>query len=240
MEKLNLFNYQSYHGQNSNYQFEENEKTQYLKTSEGKRLPYQLFSGANRTDRQASLLREDDSKGYSSDFALIERQFSENKSLSFTAGTKVKTASDVAWLFRALEDEAVEHTFALYRFKDDSYLVQHLSSGGITSAVVDFRLLAGNAFRLKPESITLVHNHPSGHLVSSRQDRMMLEKLNKIFENTGIKVEDGIILNLRSGKYLSFSYEDNRDIIQNHKEQAQDQKPVNVYSFNKQVFVSNY
>lgn len=240
MEKLNLFNYQSYYGQNSNYEFEENEGTQYLKTSEGKTLPFQLFTNGNRSDRQSNILREDNSKGYSSDFALIERQFSENKSLSFTAGTKVRNAADVAWLFRALEDEAVEHTFALYRFKDDSYLVQHLSSGGITSAVVDLRLLAGNAFRLKPESITLVHNHPSGHLVSSRQDRLMLEKLNKIFENTGIKVEDGIILNLRSGKYLSFSYEDHMDTIQNHKEQAQDQKPVNVYSFNKQVFVSNY
>lgn len=57
------------------------------------------------------------------------------------AGTKISDVNDVAWLFRALEDEAVEHTFALYKFKDDSYLVQHLSTGGITSTVVDLRLL---------------------------------------------------------------------------------------------------
>ena len=240
MERLNLFNYQSYYGQNSNFDFKENENTQYLKTSEGEILPYQLFSGRNRFDTESTILRENNSKNYSNDFALVERQFSENRNLSFSAGTKVKSAADVAWLFRALEDEAIEHTFALYRFKDDSYLVQHLSSGGITSTIVDLRLLAGNVFRLNPESITLVHNHPSGQLVSSRQDRMMLDKLHKIFDNTGISIENGVILNLRSGKYLVFQPEEYTDEIHQHQEQNQLQKPIEVYSFNKQVFAANY
>lgn len=121
------------------------------------------------------------------------------------AGTKVSDVNDVAWLFRALEDEAVEHTFALYKFKDDSYLVQHLSTGGITSTVVDLRLLTGNVFKMQPESITLVHNHPSGQLISSKHDRLMLQRLHEIFDHTGIKVEDGIVINLRSGKYLVFN-----------------------------------
>ena len=134
----------------------------------------------------------------------------------------------------------MEHTFALYRFKDDSYLVQHLSSGGITATVVDLRLLAGNVFKLNPKSISLIHNHPSGKLVSSKEDRLMLNRLNKIFSGSGIKVENGIILNLRSGKYLTFTAESNTDLVHGLKDQKQYQFPVNVYSFSKQVFAENY
>ena len=103
-------NYQSKYGPNTNFQFPTDEDTQYLKTSTGKVLPYKLFSGRNDAHPNSAILREKDNQGYANDFALVERQFSENKSLSFRAGTKVSDVNDVAWLFRALEDEAVEHT----------------------------------------------------------------------------------------------------------------------------------
>ena len=240
METIDLFNYQSKYGPNTNFGFQKDEDTQYLKTSKGETLPYKLFTGRNAADPGSFLLREKRGDGYSGDFALVERQFSENKGLSFSAGTKISDVNDVAWLFRALEDEAVEHTFALYRFRDDSYLVQHLSSGGVTSAVVDLRLLTGNAFKLQPESITLVHNHPSGQLVSSRHDRLMLERLNDIFENTGIRVEDGIVINLRSGKYLVFKADNDTDRILPLKKQDQPQQEISSYSFSKQIFAANY
>ena len=233
-------NYQSKYGPNTNFQFPTDEDTQYLKTSTGKVLPYKLFSGRNDAHPNSAILREKDNQGYANDFALVERQFSENKSLSFRAGTKVSDVNDVAWLFRALEDEAVEHTFALYKFKDDSYLVQHLSTGGITSTVVDLRLLTGNVFKMQPESITLVHNHPSGQLISSKHDRLMLQRLHEIFDHTGIKVEDGIVINLRSGKYLVFNGDLGSDRVLELSEQNQQQGKVSTFSFNKQIFAANY
>lgn len=233
-------NYQSKYGPNTNFQFPTDEDTQYLKTSAGEILPYKLFSGRNDADPNSAILREKDNQGYANDFALVERQFSENKSLSFMAGTKISDVNDVAWLFRALEDEAVEHTFALYKFKDDSYLVQHLSTGGITSTVVDLRLLTGNVFKMQPESITLVHNHPSGQLISSKHDRLMLQRLHEIFDHTGIKVEDGIVINLRSGKYLVFNEDLGSDRVLELSEQNQQQGKVSTFSFNKQIFAANY
>lgn len=233
-------NYQSKYGPNTNFQFPTDEDTQYLKTSAGEILPYKLFSGRNDADPNSAILREKDNQGYANDFALVERQFSENKSLSFMAGTKISDVNDVAWLFRALEDEAVEHTFALYKFKDDSYLVQHLSTGGITSTVVDLRLLTGNVFKMQPESITLVHNHPSGQLISSKHDRLMLQRLHEIFDHTGIKVEDGIVINLRSGKYLVFNGDLGSDRVLELSEQNQQQGKVSTFSFNKQIFAANY
>ncbi|WP_078406545.1 JAB domain-containing protein [Elizabethkingia anophelis] len=227
------------YGQNTNFGFPKNQETRYIKTSEGKELPYELFTNAS-SNSGSSIIREETHSGYSTDFALVQRQYIENKQLSFIAGTKIQNINDVAWLFRSLEDEAIEHAFILFRFKDNSYMVQQLSSGGITGTVVDLRLVAGNAFALNPSSITLVHNHPSGNLVSSNEDRNILRKLQDIFEGSDIQVEDGIVINLRSGKYLVFNENEDGDRIKELKNQYEQQSNVSIYSFSKQIFATNY
>ncbi|MDV3774521.1 hypothetical protein CMU14_15715 [Elizabethkingia anophelis] len=227
------------YGQNTNFGFPKNQETRYIKTSEGKELPYELFTNAS-SNSGSSIIREETHSGYSTDFALVQRQYIENKQLSFIAGTKIQNINDVAWLFRSLEDEAIEHAFILFRFKDNSYMVQQLSSGGITGTVVDLRLVAGNAFALTPSSITLVHNHPSGNLVSSNEDRNILRKLQNIFEGSDIQVEDGIVINLRSGKYLVFNENEDGDRIKELKNQYEQQSNVSIYSFSKQIFATNY
>ncbi|MCT4263310.1 JAB domain-containing protein [Elizabethkingia anophelis] len=227
------------YGQNTNFGFPKSQETRYIKTSEGKELPYELFTNTS-SNSGSSIIREKDHSGYSTDFALVQRQYTENKQLSFIAGTKIQNINDVAWLFRSLEDEAIEHAFILYRFKDNSYMVQQLSSGGITGTVVDLRLVAGNAFALNPSSITLVHNHPSGNLVSSNEDRNILRKLQNIFEGSDIQVEDGIVINLRSGKYLVFNENEDGDRIKELKNQYKQQSNVAIYSFSKQIFATNY
>ena len=227
------------YGQNTNFGFPKSQETRYIKTSEGKELPYELFTNTS-SNSSSSIIREEAHSGYSTDFALVQRQYTENKQLSFIAGTKIQNINDVAWLFRSLEDEAIEHAFILYRFKDNSYMVQQLSSGGITGTVVDLRLVAGNAFALNPSSITLVHNHPSGNLVSSNEDRNILRKLQNIFEGSDIQVEDGIVINLRSGKYLVFNENEDGDRIKELKNQYEQQSNVSIYSFSKQIFATNY
>ncbi|MDV3507064.1 hypothetical protein CMU89_07425 [Elizabethkingia anophelis] len=230
---------QNIYGQNTNFGFPKSQETRYIKTSEGKELPYELFTNTS-SNSSSSIIREETHSRYSTDFALVQRQFTENKQLSFIAGTKIQNINDVAWLFRSLENEAIEHAFILYRFKDNSYMVQQLSSGGITGTVVDLRLVAGNAFALNPSSITLVHNHPSGNLVSSNEDRNILRKLQNIFEGSDIQVEDGIVINLRSGKYLVFNENEDGDRIKELKNQYEQQSNVSIYSFSKQIFATNY
>lgn len=133
--------------------------------------------------------------------------------------------------FRALEDEAVEHTFALYKFKDDSYLVQHLSTGGITSTVVDLRFVDGKCIQNAAQVLhhARPHNHPSGQLISSKHDRLMLQRLHDIFDYTGIKVEDGIVINLRSGKYLVFNIDLGSDRVLELSEQNQQQESQHLF-----------
>jgi hypothetical protein len=222
---------------NSNFAFKEDETTRYAKTSSGERLPFKLFD-ANEISSGPNLLREPKDSLQSTDFALIERRFAENKSLQLFGNEKISSINDVAWLFKALEDEAVEHAFLVYDFEDKGYFVQHISTGTFDAAFVDNRLLIGNVLEVKPASITLVHNHPSGTLKVSKADINCIEKLKMALEDSGIKVNKGIIINLRSGKYVVFDENNssNRDLTSN----GNSFKEIQPYSFSKQVLVENY
>ena len=222
---------------NSNTNFIKDEKTKYYTTSEGKEIPYNVYT-PNGNNSSANLLQRQKSTEQTNDFALVERQFTEYNQLDFTAGTKIKSTDDVAWLFRSLEDEAVEHSFVTYIMPNGSYVVQHLGTGSITGTVVDGRLIVGNAIKMSAKSIVFVHNHPSGQLKASNQDMNVYSNLKKGFEGTGIDIQDGVIINLKSGKYVTFN--GNSDAVNNITEQNQDQHKVQVLSFSKQVFAENY
>ena len=222
---------------NSNFIFKEDDSTRYAKTSSGEKLPFKLFN-PNEISTGSNLLREPQDSLQSTDFALIERRFAENNSLQLFGNEKIESIDDVAWLFKALENEAVEHAFLVYDFKDKGYFVQHISTGTFDAAFVDNRLLIGNVLEAKPTSITLVHNHPSGTLKVSKADMDCIRKLRAALDKSDIIVEDGIIINLRSGKYVVFNeiFEDEKAM----KSNANAFHEIQPYSFSKQVLVENY
>ncbi len=222
---------------NSNFIFEEDETTRYAKTSSGEKLPFKLFN-PHETGAGSNLLREPENSLQSNDFALVERRFAENKSLQLFGNEKIGSIDDVAWLFKALEDEAVEHAFLVYDFEDKGYFVQHISTGTFDAAFVDNRLLIGNVLEVKPKEITLVHNHPSGNLKVSKADKDCIIKLKKALEDSNIRVNNGVIINLRSGKYVVFAENETENI--DMKSNPQSFKEIQPYSFSKQVLVENY
>ena len=222
---------------NSNFAFEEDEKTQYAKTSSGEKLPFKLFN-ANDTGAGSNMVRETQDNLQSTDFALIERRFAENKALQLFGNEKITSVDDVAWLFKSLENEAVEHAFLVYDFKDKGYFVQHISTGTFDAAFVDNRLMIGNVLEVNPSSITLVHNHPSGNLKVSKADIDCIRKLRAALDDSDIIVNDGVIINLRSGKYVVFNeiFEDKMEM----KSNTNAVQEIQPYSFSKQVLVENY
>ena len=222
---------------NSNFIFEEDETTRYATTSSGEKLPFKLFN-PSETGAGSNLLREPKDSLQSNDFALVERRFAENKSIQLFGNEKIGSIDDVAWLFKALEDEAVEHAFLVYDFEDRGYFVQHISTGTFDAAFVDNRLLIGNVLEVKPLSITLVHNHPSGHLKVSKADKDCIIKLKKALEDSNIKVNNGVIINLRSGKYVVFDENETAHIYM--KSNPESFKEIQPYSFSKQVLVENF
>lgn len=223
---------------NSNTNFTEDEKTRYYTDSQGNTIPFKIYSPNDDGAVPNLLQREEGVSEGEGDFALVERQFIENKNLDFTAGTKIESLDDIAWLFRSLESEAVEHSFVVYTKADGSYTVQHLGTGGITSTSVDGRLIVGNAVKYGAKSIAFVHNHPSGALRASHADMGVFSNLNNALEGTGVSLLDGVIINLKSGKYVTF--DDNSEAVNDITEQNQEQHKVRILSFSKQIFAENY
>lgn len=245
MQHIDLFNYQQFSSSNSNFGMHHCADTQYLRDSRGRRLPLKLYAGGPLHSREQAgpFLRPlcpDFVPSPSGDFALMERRFSRAEGFDFLGGPKVRSSGEVALLFRQLEDAAIEHTFLLYTFRDGSYLIQHLSTGGVSAAVVDLRLVAGNVFKLAPQSITLVHNHPSGQLISSPQDRAMQQRLEEIFKGSSVEVLKGIIINLRSGKYLLFGSREGSDQKEPFDNAPKSTEKAPVYRFDRQLFTENY
>lgn len=228
--------YTSTLSKNSNFDFKEDETVQYAQTSLGNKLPFKIFSPDS--EKAFSNMLTNTKELGNGDFALLERQFSENKNLQFYGTEKITNLNDIAFLFKSLEDEAVEHAFLLYDFKDKGYFVQHISSGAFNSALVDPKSFLGNVMEAKPHSITLVHNHPSGNLVVSGADRDIFSKIKAAIEHTDIAMNDGIIINLRSGKYVQFNESDGFRIDLNTPSEGLQSIPT--YSFSKQVFVEDY
>ncbi len=77
-----------------------------------------------------------------------------------------------------------------------------VSTGGFDRAVVDLRMVFGVALQVASSAIVVAHNHPSGDVVPSREDRSVTAKLRAAGDVLNIPVLDHIIL----GKTEAFSF----------------------------------
>jgi len=82
---------------------------------------------------------------------------------------------------------------------------ENISKGGISGTVVDVRLICKSAIENNASGIVIAHNHPSGQIVPSEQDKQITAKLKEALKLFGISLLDHIIIGDR--KYYSFSDE---------------------------------
>jgi DNA repair protein RadC len=75
--------------------------------------------------------------------------------------------------------------------------------GGIASVIVDMKLILATAAGLMASGVIVCHNHPSGNLEPSKQDRLLTEKLKEVLGLLDIQLMDHLILS-PDGKWLSF------------------------------------
>lgn len=83
--------------------------------------------------------------------------------------------------------------------------VYDVSRGGINSTVIDLRLVLSVALKCLASSIILVHNHPSGNINPSDQDREFTKKIKSACKFLEIQLFDHIIIT----RYDYFSFADN-------------------------------
>ena len=85
--------------------------------------------------------------------------------------------------------------------------VYHTSTGGLTSTVADPRLILGTALKLAASNVILAHNHPSGNLQPSIQDKDLTRKLAEGAALLDLKLLDHLIVTPTAGEYCSFADE---------------------------------
>ncbi|MFI3304248.1 MAG: DNA repair protein RadC [Rikenellaceae bacterium] len=114
----------------------------------------------------------------------------------------ISSSQDVVNIFRPLlETLKHEECWVLYLNTANGVIEQQrVSQGGITTTVVDHRLIVKRALELLATRIVIIHNHPSGLSDPSLEDRELTQKIKSAAALFDITLLDHIII-ASSGEY---------------------------------------
>jgi DNA repair protein RadC len=125
----------------------------------------------------------------------------------FETNEKVKiTSSNVAYkvLQKRLSDLPHEEFWVLILNRANQVVKEeYLSKGGISGTVVDVRLICKAAIENNASGIVIAHNHPSGQLTASEQDKSITKKLKEALKTFEIALLDHLIIG--DQQYYSFA-----------------------------------
>lgn len=111
-------------------------------------------------------------------------------------------------LFPVTQINYREHMYVLYLDNANKVLgYQLLSVGGLTSTMLDIRVLLQGALLTNSVALLLFHNHPSGKLQPSNADVELTSKVKRSVEILDLKLLDHLIITENS--YYSFADEGN-------------------------------
>lgn len=79
---------------------------------------------------------------------------------------------------------------------------ERISMGGVSSTVMDIKIIAKKAVEKLAGSIILLHNHPSGNVIPSNEDKRQTLALRKAVSLFDIDLMDHIIIG--NSRYFSF------------------------------------
>lgn len=109
-------------------------------------------------------------------------------------------------LKRHLMDQAHEEFWILLLDRANKVIRDlHLSKGGISGTVVDVRLICKAAIEHSASGLILAHNHPSGQVMPSEQDKLITKKIREALNIFDIVLLDHLIIGDQT--YLSFADE---------------------------------
>lgn len=72
--------------------------------------------------------------------------------------------------------------------------VSNISTGGVSSCIVDPKIVFGLALKTRATGLILAHNHPSGNLEPSQADRRLTYQLQEAGKLLDISVLDHLII----------------------------------------------
>lgn len=133
-------------------------------------------------------------KSYKSSLPQITLKFKTGEVVK----AQIKNSNDAAKLFRSVWDDTLEineSVICLFLNRNNVTIGWFkVSQGGISSSIVDNRLILATALKCLASGIILCHNHPSGNTSPSDSDIMVTKKLKEAAELFDIHLLDHIIL----------------------------------------------
>jgi DNA repair protein RadC len=119
--------------------------------------------------------------------------------------TKISTSLDAFQvLLQLYDDDTVDYketAYALFLNKANNTIGwMKISEGGTSATIIDQKIIFATALKCNASGIILSHNHPSGQLIASDEDRKMTDRIVSIGFILGIEVLDHVIV-CRSGYY---------------------------------------
>lgn len=123
---------------------------------------------------------------------------------------KVSNSDDAYQIFLKIFDadtiEFYESFFSLFLNNSNKTIgFLKVSQGGFNGTVVDPRLILSTALKCAASKLIIAHNHPSGNLNPSEQDKMLTTKLKNACSFLDINLIDHIVIT-KDG-FLSFADE---------------------------------
>lgn len=120
----------------------------------------------------------------------------------------ISTSMDAVEVFRAHFDaeemDYRESFFALYLNQANKVLgIKKISESGISSTLVDVRIVMQAALLCNASGIIVAHNHPSGNLTPSSADIQMTTQIKEAAKVLGFSLLDHVILT--SDSHFSFA-----------------------------------
>lgn len=117
----------------------------------------------------------------------------------------IKTSKDIAAFLKAKFQHQSKEVFVVVYLNNSNKIIHHeiVSEGGITSTIVDTRIILKNALSHNAVGIVLCHNHPSGSLEPSNADKQITEKIKQAAKILDIQLIDHIIVSDEG--YYSFA-----------------------------------
>ena len=123
------------------------------------------------------------------------------------AGDFIRTSLDVVNIMHPkISDMPVEEFWViLLNRKNKVIAYECVARGGVSAVMVDMRILLKPAITRLASGIVLCHNHPSGSIQPSAEDRKLTKRVASAVELLDIKLVDHVIITSDRSQFYSFS-----------------------------------
>lgn len=124
-----------------------------------------------------------------------------------TSENKIETIRESKDIYNAIKPKILgnskEEVWAIYtNIACKIIRIKKISEGGGTSCIVDLKIIIREAINLLASGVILIHNHPSGNLTASVQDRNITTRLLQACKTCEINLLDHLIVS--DNGYYSF------------------------------------